>query len=345
MNATQLLTLTRHAIVHSTPLLILGAPGLGKTAITEQAAAAEGYAVHTLYLSMIDPVELYGLPVPVGDAGQRRVERLLDDMFLSLIHCTVPTVLLLDELDKAPPSTQAVIGPLLLSRTIGRHRLPDHVSIVATANRRVDQAGSNGILSHLISRMMVVTLNVDAEAWCAWAVRSGLASEVISLIRHRPSLLHDFDAEKTLMGTAPYPCPRSWALCATLTTDRVPNDVAPIAYAGYIGDGASLEYLAHLRLCAELPDLDAAFEHPDDVVLPKTMGGLYALVSGLAALANTDDRCASLFMIAKKMIDAKKTEFAMLLLRDLLTRWPQSAMSTSWVQAASGPLGKLIREL
>lgn len=345
MNPSQLHALTRHAIKNNLPLLILGAPGIGKTAICQAGAEEEGAETKILYLSMLDPVELYGLPVPVGEAGSRRVERLLDDLLLGIVEAKTHTMLLLDEIDKASASTQAAAGPLLLARRIGRHKLPDNVAIVATANRRSDRAGSQGILSHLISRFTCVTLGIDADSWGNWATKKGLAPETISFIRHRPALLHDFDAEKAVSGTAPYPCPRTWEIVAQHTAARVPADCAGIAYAGAVGEGAAAEYQAHLRLCAELPDLESALRDPGTLKLPKTVGGLYALVSGLANLASNNDRAHAVFAIAERMISDKKTEFAACLVRDCLQRHDFISSSPAWIAATRGKLGQVLTDV
>ena len=310
MISSELFTVAQHSIKNQMPLLVLGAPGLGKTAIMEQAAESVDFDVQVLYLSMIDPVEMYGLTVPITEEGKRRVERLLDDMLLSIVESKKPMLLLLDELDKASATTQSAVGPLLLARRIGKHQLPDHVAIGATANRRSDRAGSQGILSHIISRMTTVFLDVDVQAWTKWATQKGLHPSTISFIRHRPSLLHDFDAEKVVAGSAPYPCPRTWEEVSQHTIKKVPDNVASIVYAGCVGQAAALEYASHLRLYNELPDLEAAMDAPDNLVFPTTIGGLYALVSGLAVLASNNKNAAAIFRIAERLISAKKSEYA-----------------------------------
>ena len=142
MNPTELLTLLSRTFPARLPTLTLGQPGIGKSDIHEQAAAVAGMAYRVVYPGLLDPTDLAGLPVPVGEGEARRVERLLDDVLADVVTAKDPTVVLLDELGAASPAMQAACAPLLLARRIGRHALPDHPLLRETPPFRAGRKGA-----------------------------------------------------------------------------------------------------------------------------------------------------------------------------------------------------------
>ena len=340
-NPEQLLRLLSRTIPAHLPTLTLGAPGTGKSALHEQAAKAAGYEYKVLYPALLDPVDMGGLPIPIGDGDNRRVKRLLDDTLLMLCKSKLPTLLLLDELGQASPAMQAACAPLMLVREIGGHRLPENITITAATNRRSDRSGATAILTHLISRMStVVELKSDIGSWTVWATKAKIRPEIISYIRWRPSLLHQYDAEAAWNGTTPYPCPRSWENASMLLEAGLDQEVERIALDGCVGEGAATELITHIRLARNNISADEILAAPEKFQLPKSIGEQYAIVSALAHYA-TADKYAALLDIAD-ILSKKSKELSAMLLRDALNIHPGIHLTPEWMRAMSGPLGSMI---
>jgi MoxR-like ATPase len=346
INCQQLTSILKKTVPASLPTLTFGAPGIGKSDLHAQAAQSVDYDYLALYPALLDPTDLAGMPIPVANAdGSRSLHRLLDDLMARIFDATKPLLVLLDEIGQASPAMQAACAPLLLSRTVGKHRLPDHVTVCAATNRRQDRAGASSILTHLISRMAcVVELTADLDSWTGWALRHDMRPEVISFIRWRPKLLHDFDAEKASAGTEPYPCPRSWSNLSKLLDLNLDEEAEALAFAGCVGQGAASEFSSHLRLARELPDLDQILLDPSKLRVPTQASTLFALASGVAARCN-EQTVENVLDVAAVLHKKKAAEYAMLLVRDSVVKFPGIASTPAWKRRTDSDLFRAITDV
>lgn len=338
---TQLADLLSRTISRGLPVLTRGSPGVGKSDIHAQAAEAAGYAYKVLYPSLMDPTDMGGLPVPTGTGTARRVERLLDDALDEIVRADKPTLVLLDELGQASPAMQSACAPLLLARTLAGRRIPDHVTVCAATNRRQDKAGASHLLTHLLSRMTtIVDLVPDVESWAHWGATHGIRPEIVSFLRFRPSLLaaEDDDLQRAYEGGTAYPSPRSWAHVSSLLDAELPSDLEPAAYAGAVGQGASVELLAHLSMCRADIDMDAILA--GGKFPAKKPAAMYAIACCAAHRASVPGPSLRL---AERMHAGGLSEYAVLLVRDALARHAAVAASPEWLRLSKGPLGEAIR--
>ena len=87
------------------------------------------------------------------------------------------------------------------------HR-PEHVTFVASTNRRSDRAGVAGILEPVKSRFnAIVELEANIDDWCTWAYQTASAGCWIAFLRYRAELLSKFEATADLTNS---PSPRTW---------------------------------------------------------------------------------------------------------------------------------------
>lgn len=124
----------------STPVLLTGAPGVGKSSIVEAAAKQNGFDLILSHPVVSDPTDAKGLPWP-GKDGESATFLPFGDLAQAL-KATRPTVWFLDDLGQASPAVQASYMQLLLARRVNGHKLPDCVTFVAATNRRSDAAPS-----------------------------------------------------------------------------------------------------------------------------------------------------------------------------------------------------------
>ena len=343
VNAENLFSIASRMIPARLPLMVLGAPGIGKTDILCEAARRASHDILTLYPATLDPTDVSGLPVPDRDAGT--VRRLPDDLMGKILGVRRDTLLLLDELGQASPSMQAACAPIILARRICGREIPECVSIAATANRRRDHAGSTTILSHIVSRMTTtLTLIPDPIQWSEWASKEGVRPEIVSFIRWRPSLLTatgDAATEMYREGT-PYPCPRSWVSASKILGLSLNEEPESVTLAGCVGEGAAAELCAHLRMFRSDLDIDRIIASG---LLPKKVkkspAVAYAVATGVASRARVSpDGCLS---VASSMHSAGLSEYAVLLLRDAIRLSPSITSLKGWSEIVEGPLGAAVR--
>jgi hypothetical protein len=292
------------------PVYLWGPPGVGKSSLVCQAAQSLGVGLVDVRATLLDPVDLRGLPRLDGDTAV-----WLPPAFLPR---SGDGVLFLDELAQAAPLVQAACLQLTLDRRIGEYELPDGWAVIAASNRAEDRAGTHRLISPLLNRFVHLDLEVSNEDWQAWAVTSQVAPEVRAFLQHRPALLAQFDPAANPRA---FPTPRSWQFVSDVLP-RTTDDLLHPVVAGCVGDGPAAEFLGFLRLYRELPDLDRVLAAPDAAPVPREPAVLYALVGALVEKCRQAKAPLAAFVTyALRLPD----EFALLALRDALAVSPKLA--------------------
>lgn len=328
-------TLLAAHMVERMPVLVTGAPGVGKTDVAHQAATAAGFAsVVVFHPAVEDPTDTKGLPAVAADGNSARW--LPYGQFSQVLTATAPTLMLLDDLGQAPASVQAGYMQLLLARRVGEHALPDTVSIVACTNRRTDRAGVSGILEPVKGRCTVVEMVTSVDDWSQWAVRANLDPYVIAFNRLRPELLSAFTPSSDMVNS---PTPRNWAAVSRILGMGLKGPVEMSAIAGRVGEGAAVEFAA-FRATAMAVNIDAILADPHGATLPERPDTLYALTTALATRAAK--RWGAVAVVAERLLVAGRCEFGALLVRDSVRRAPEVTQTAEFVRLAAGELGAAI---
>ena len=167
--------------------------------------------------------------------------------------------------------------------------------VVSTGNRQSDRAGANRVLSHLRNRETVYELETHLDDWCSWAIDHGVKSEVISFIRFRPNLLHDFDAQRDQN-----PTPRSWVEGVSDALGIVPAEAEYETFKGAVGEGAAAEFVGFVKIYRKLPNPDNIIMNPTTAEVPDDPATLYAL-SGAIAERATENNFERVVTYAERM--------------------------------------------
>lgn len=142
-------------MAHQQSLLLLSPPGVGKSDLVSQTAAAAGLECRSLLGTQIAPEDVSGIPRIVGERAVFCPPRVL------LPESSEPFCLFLDELPASAPDVQKAFYSLLLERRIGEFELPAGSWVVAAGNRAQDRALVRALSSALVNRVLILNVRVN----------------------------------------------------------------------------------------------------------------------------------------------------------------------------------------
>jgi len=298
-------------------LLIVGAPGVAKTAIIEQAAFDVGFKLLMFHPVISDPTDFKGMPAIMKIEYTEEERKEIDThgehtRFLaqfvpfsnlkSLLTATTPTVAFADDLGQAPAMVQAAWMQLVLARRLDDKIVSDNITFVSASNRKEDKAGVQGILEPLKSRFKsIIELVPDHEQWLKWASKNGglkkgtpIHPYVRAFVKARGAK-HMFNFAPTNDMTNSV-CPRTVHSVSDIMWARPDVDLRYGLVSGAIGGDWATEFEAFIKIAANLPKISAIIKTPDKCPVP------------------SNDNVSVQYAIIETMIDAvqKKTLAPML---------------------------------
>lgn len=176
----------------SVPVLLVGAPGVGKTALVQ---SRFDHAEVVLTSTLVEE-DIAGLPYREGEYDYRTIPAIFRRLH-DASDAGKSTVLFLDELDKARRAVADTLLTLVASRKVGGASLPDSTCIVAAANPP-EFGGGDGISDAMVSRFSVIDYAPDVCAWADWAstqFNTPAAVRVISAVRTGEMPIFDMTGE------------------------------------------------------------------------------------------------------------------------------------------------------
>ena len=261
------------------PLMVWGAPGLGKSSILRDAADALGIGFIDVRLAQREPVDIRGLPVPGPDGVKWLVasEWPRDPASRGII--------LFDEITAADRSLQVAAYEFILDRRLGElYRVPDGWYICAAGNRTEDRAVSTTMSSALANRFLHVELQEDVESWIAWARTHDIHPSVTGFIRFRPECLFRQEGENLERG---WPTPRAWERTSRML-GMFGEDEEPLlrkVVYGLVGNRAGVEFMEFHKTSVAFDDVLAMMTDPDKPVrIPEAADRKYALCAAMTYL-------------------------------------------------------------
>ncbi len=325
MKPTELYSFLSRAVPSKLPVLIKGAPGIGKTDIVTQACESSSADLIIEHPVVSDPTDYKGIPFPdgKGDANFLPIGNLK-----RLLNAERLTVCFFDDIGQAPGSVQASIMQLLLARRINGHKVSDNVCFLAATNRRSDRAGVTGMLEPVKSRFVsIVELETDVESWVSWALKAALPTELIAFIRFRPELLHNFEPTNDLVNS---PCPRTIHNAGKLMQMGIPKELEFEVYSGAAGEGFAAEFTGFLRIFRSLPNPDVILNNPDKAEVPTDPATLYALTGALTHRAS-DTTMERIVRYSGRI----QPEFSVKMMRDIINKDESLVNTRAYIQWAS----------
>ena len=318
MRPSQAASVLKTAFAAQIPVMIWGAPGVGKSQVVHQVAREVDREMRDVRISQLDPVDLRGVPNVEGQVTYWNPP------------CFLPSdpksrgVLFLDEINSGAQATMAAAYQLVLDRALGDYRLPDEWAICAAGNRLHDRAIVNQMPAPLRNRFMHIDFEVHTDDWCAWAIDANIASDILGFIRYRPTLLNEFDvagdkqqamASQKLKDARAFATPRSWEFLSKLLHAGIPTDVEYEVYGSTVGEGPAAEFIAYRKYASQMPNLDQLLLNPEKASIPEEPATLYAVSTGLATKATPEN-----FDRVVAYTDRLPAEFGIMCVKDAIAR-------------------------
>lgn len=256
------------------PVLIEGPPGVGKTDIVAQAAAEMDVQYQETNLTCHDAGDIKFPIVKDGNVTWRN--SLFPEGDFNGI-CNI------DEIGQADIPVMKATCQVVLSRRIGQSIIAPGAMFVGCTNRQKDRAGANRIITPLLSRFIRLPIDVSLSDWTEWANGNGIDHRIISFLQWKPSLLHQFDPDKT---EEQFPCPRTWHI-ASDAMGAVAYELLLDNLEGCLGKSAAAEFYGYLDICEALEKkypIKSILGDPTGVPVPKLGEGaiMYAMGGALA---------------------------------------------------------------
>jgi hypothetical protein len=315
------------ALADEQSLLLLSAPGVGKSDIVKQAAQEAGLPLRSLLGTQIAPEDVSGIPRIVGERSVFCPPRML------LPEGDQPFVLFLDELPACPADIQKAFYSLLLERRVGEHRLPRGTWVVAAGNRADDRALVRTMSSALVNRVFLINIRVDVKQWLVWAKASGVRSEILAFVTYLPGVL----MRPVPKLPVPFSTPRAWAaLSRTLDlADRAGRLTSELRRALAFGtvsaeDAAVFCAMAEESL-AEIRPIEEYFADPS--LLPAADTARWFVINRLRKLIAARELPPLAPQLVNSFLAALPDEFRFAVLVDLVPEWSELGAEQSMLNA------------
>ena len=304
---------------HHTPVMLWGPPGVGKSQMVAQVAAAHQVPVIDIRLSQMEPSDLRGIPFRSGE----RVEWAIPAMLPDASRHASSGILFLDEITSAPPGVSAAAYQLILDRKLGEYRVPDGWAIFAAGNRQGDRGVTYAMPSPLANRFSHFEVETHLDDWVSWAYQHNIDERVIGFLRFRPELLFDFDPAHNPVA---FPSPRSWEFAHRGLQKFGDNpQLLQGALQACVGPAAGVELHAFVNSMERMPDLDLIVAGGEASV-PEEIDLQYAVAAALVGRA----------IRARDQVDAA-TVYGHIL--DYARRFPQREMGVMLVSDLHRAIG------
>ena len=219
--------------------LVLGHPGVGKSALAASLAETMGLPLVDIRLAQQEPADLAGVWFP---DRERESLKLLPPDWVRRV-CAEPAFVFLDEFNAAVTRLhQSVAYQVVLEHRLGPFVFHPDTVVLAAGNLAEDRALATSLSSALNNRFVHFVLRPDPQVWVRWARDAGLDPRIVAYVEHHGRRV----LYQPTRGEPAFPSPRSWEMASRLV-GRLPRAQWRRAVAACVGRAAAEELHAFAR--------------------------------------------------------------------------------------------------
>lgn len=267
------------AMKRKRPVFLWGPPGIGKSELVAQITTSLNGKLYDVRLPLMDPSDIKGVLFYNPAIGSATWSAPPDFPTKEEAAQYDVVVILLDEMNSAPPATQAAAYQLILNRRIGTYELPDNAVIIAAGNRDTDRGVTYRMPAPLANRFVHLTLRPDFETWQNWAIENMIDPDVVGYITANKVDLFNFDPKSDSHSFA---TPRSWTFVSELLQEDQLNETEVLdLVSGTVGEGIALKFNAHRKVAGSMPNPTDILKGKVKELKNKDIGACYSLTTAL----------------------------------------------------------------
>lgn len=189
---------------HQRPVFLLGAPGIGKTAIMEQIAQELGIGIvsysmthHTrqsaLGLPRIETHEFEGFEYEASEYTMSEIiASIYEYMARTDIRCGI---LFLDEINCVSETLYPSMLQFLQFKTFGKHKIPDDWIVVCAGNPPEYNKSVHEFDIVTLDRMREIDVEPDYATWKAYAIERGIHPAVTSFLEAKKDCFYRVESK------------------------------------------------------------------------------------------------------------------------------------------------------
>lgn len=198
------------------PIMLLGAPGLGKTAIMSQIAAEMniGYVQYTItHHTRQSAIGLPTIESAVYGGMEYPITRYTMSEIVASVYDSIKTenfaegILFIDEINCVSETLAPAMLDLLQNKKFGPHKIPNGWILVAAGNPPEYNSSAREFDIATMDRIRIIDIEQDADVWLRYASSNGIHGAIIYYLQIKPSNL--LKVERTVNGPE-FVTPRGW---------------------------------------------------------------------------------------------------------------------------------------
>ncbi|MGN1184250.1 MAG: ATP-binding protein [Oliverpabstia sp.] len=228
--------------IRQRPVLLMGPPGIGKTAIVEQAAKTCGVGLVSYTITHHTRQSAVGLPLvekKIYDGREVTVtEYTMSEIIASVYECMKNTgcregILFIDEVNCVSETLAPTMLQFLQGKTFGNHRVPRGWVIVAAGNPSEYNKSVREFDIVTLDRVKKIEVDVDYPAWKVYAAEKEIHWAIRSYLEGKPQYFYRIEQNP---DGKEFVTARGWEDLSVILKQYEDMDVA-------VSEGLILQYL------------------------------------------------------------------------------------------------------
>ncbi|MDO4530807.1 MAG: AAA family ATPase [Bacillota bacterium] len=261
--------------VRQRPVLLMGAPGIGKTAVMEQVARECGVALVSYSITHHTRQSAIGLPFiskkQYGGQEYTVTEYTMSEIIASVYDKMEQTglkegILFIDEINCASETLAPAMLQFLQAKTFGAHKVPDGWLIAAAGNPPEYNKSVREFDVVTLDRVKKIDVEPDFTVWKEYAYQQGIHGAILSYLEIRKN--HFYAMETTVDGKR-FVTARGWEDLSTIL--KVYEEMhLPV------NEGLVYQYLQHRKIAKDFANyLDLYQKYRTDYRVDDILRGNY----------------------------------------------------------------------
>ncbi len=227
------------------PIFLVGAPGIGKTAIMEQVAQELSIGIVSYSMTHHTRQSALGLPriekKSFEGMGYEASEYTMSEIVASIYDYMEETglrrgILFLDEINCVSETLHPAMLQFLQFKTFGRHRVPEDWAIVCAGNPPEYNKSVHEFDIVTLDRLREIDVEPDYAAWKRYAAEKGLHPAVTTFLESKPDCF--YKVESLPGGGKSFVTARGWEdLAETIALyERMGKELGRDLFAQFLRD-------------------------------------------------------------------------------------------------------------